>query len=217
MLGTIHWITPSEAVPLLCTVIRSLLLVTWLKVIWLKVSSAVGWPCVTEKRGLPKGVSVGWQPYPHGGGATVGPGVIRHQRHVTQVGRLVGAVRAGVLRIGPVAVGRGHVAATDHDAAVSHARRLTDVYSQFVDTQHAGDIDGFQGHHERAALDRDASAHGVDPRIGLDEPRRHRQAQNDFVASLPKAALSDHTRADRARVSPDRDSCLLRRPAGHAQ
>jgi|HubBroStandDraft_1064217.scaffolds.fasta_scaffold03222_6 phosphate/sulfate permease len=44
MLGTTHWITPTDAVPLLCTVMRSLLVVIGSNVIWLKVLIAVGSP-----------------------------------------------------------------------------------------------------------------------------------------------------------------------------
>ena len=44
MLGTTHWMTPTDAVPVLCMDRRSLPVVTGSKLIWLKVSRAVGCP-----------------------------------------------------------------------------------------------------------------------------------------------------------------------------
>jgi len=55
MLGTIHWMMPTEAVPLLCMDRRSLDVVTGSKVTWLKVSRATGCPLwsVTSTHAVP--------------------------------------------------------------------------------------------------------------------------------------------------------------------
>src|SRR5436305_12198350 len=71
-----------------------------------------------------------------------------------------------------------------------------------------GVVDLFEAVHQRPALDRDATAHGVDARIGLSEPRLHVEFEQYPLARPPGAGQAQPTVPGRSSALVEHDALV---------